>query len=186
MGNKICFDKTFFFVLLFFLVIIFIYSAYFSIRTYDLNKIKKNPNPQFICPKCPDKCQKNIGMSNEEHIFRKNISDKLRPPERIYRIPVNISTQGELPTFQKIGILKKVDGSLDTDNDRLPLFGRPKYSGSNDYEYYVIDGSRNFNKIPLNVKQRELLNNDQVDIPGFGGTYETLIYDYQRPKYIPY
>ena len=108
------------------------------------------------------------------------------PPPPEHGIPINTPTRGETPIFQKIGVLIKDDSSIDPDNSRLPLYGRPKYPGSNDYEYYVMDGSRNSNKIGLDIKKRQLDNNDELTIPGFNGNYKVSLYVYDAPRYIPF
>tara|TARA_B100000446_G_C10396875_1_gene286003 strand:- start:93 stop:530 length:438 start_codon:yes stop_codon:yes gene_type:complete len=143
--------------------------------------------------------QKSRSIIKDENLIRRNINDKLVPPQRLYEftrrsmpspsgdgIEINVPTRGELPIFQKIGVLLKSDSSGDTDNARLPLFGRPKYPGSNDYDYYVMDGSRNSNKIAIEIKKKQLDNNDQINVSGFNGVYSVSLYQYDQPRYIPF
>ena len=48
--------------------------------------------------------------------------------------------------FQQIGFIYN-------NNERLPLYGRPKYPGRTEkYEYYIIDETRNRLKIPYRSK----------------------------------
>jgi len=111
---------------------------------------------------------------------RDRIEDKLVPPERRVDPRLNIRTRGILPSFQKLGILFK-DGA-----ETLPLFGRPTYYGSTEYDYYVVDASRNFNKIPLENVKREVTDGDNVNIPIYNQEYKAMIYEPEEIKYIPY
>ena len=57
--------------------------------------------------------------------------------------------------FQQLGFIFNND-------ERYPLYGRPKYSGRSDrYEYYIIDETRNRLKIPYKSK------NDYGNLPFF-------------------
>ena len=188
--TKICFELKDIYFLVVVLIGLFIFSSY----------IIRNPLtcPQKVCPKCNIIKIENP-VVNEENKIRRNINDQLVPPQRLYSltrrsmpppveqgIPINTPTRGETPIFQKIGVLTKNNSEEDPDNARLPLYGRPKYPGSNDYDYYVMDGSRNANKIGLDIKKRQLDNNDELTIPGFNGSYKVSLYVYDAPRYIPF
>lgn len=111
---------------------------------------------------------------------RDRLDDKLVAPERRVDPRLNIRTRGQLPSYQKVGVLFK-DGE-----ETLPLFGRPTYYGSNEYDYYVIDSSRNFNKIPLEDVTREINDGDMVRVPIYNVDYKAMIYEPEEIKYIPY
>ena len=198
MKNKLCLDMRTLLILLILVIIILInnnnkYQGYNNKLKNKLSEIKYEK-------------QDNNKVSDDNYSFdnttirvaskqdlKDNVYNPLEEPNRKYVLPVNVRTRGELPNFQKVGILKKkltntddTKSSTITDNDILPLYGRPKYPGSNDYEYYIMDGSRNANKVALDVKKRQLDNNDQLLVPGFNGTYKVTLYTYDAPRYIPF
>ena len=192
--SQICFDIKNIYIICIVVIGLFIFSSY----------IVRNPLKCPIyqtCPQCKlvQMTQKSRSIIKDENWIRRNINDELVPPQRSYEftrrsmpppsgdgIEINVPTRGELPIFQKIGVLLKSDSSGDTDNARLPLFGRPKYPGSNDYDYYVMDGSRNSNKIAIEIKKKQLDNNDQINVSGFNGVYSVSLYQYDQPRYIPF
>ena len=189
-----CFDIKNIYIICIVVIGLFIFSSY----------IVRNPLKCPIyqtCPQCKlvQMTQKSRSIIKDENWIRRNINDELVPPQRSYEftrrsmpppsgdgIEINVPTRGEPPIFQKIGVLLKSDSSGDTDNARLPLFGRPKYPGSNDYDYYVMDGSRNSNKIAIEIKKKQLDNNDQINVSGFNGVYSVSLYQYDQPRYIPF
>ena len=190
--SQICFDIKNIYIICIVVIGLFIFSSY----------IVRNPLKCPIyqtCPQCKLVQMTQKSIIKDENQIRRNINDELVPPQRSYEftrrsmpppsgdgIEINVPTRGELPIFQKIGVLLKSDSSGDTDNARLPLFGRPKYPGSNDYDYYVMDGSRNSNKIAIEIKKKQLDNNDQINVSGFNGVYSVSLYQYDQPRYIPF
>ena len=190
--SQICFDTKNIYIICIVVIGLFIFSSY----------IVRNPLKCPIyqtCPQCKLVQMTQKSIIKDENQIRRNINDELVPPQRSYEftrrsmpppsgdgIEINVPTRGELPIFQKIGVLLKSDSSGDTDNARLPLFGRPKYPGSNDYDYYVMDGSRNSNKIAIEIKKKQLDNNDQINVSGFNGVYSVSLYQYDQPRYIPF
>jgi hypothetical protein len=119
-----------------------------------------------------------IKERDEENLIKKRITDPLTPPERSE--PINIRTRGSLPKYQQIGFVFQESTSI-----RLPLFGRPEYQGSQLYNYYVNDDTRNMIKIPLNIT-KEIFTGDEINIPGFVDKFITEIYQLDELKYIPY
>lgn len=103
-------------------------------------------------------------------------------PYRRGIIPLNIETRGVIPNYDQVGYLFN-----ETSNERYPLFGRPKYIGSSQWEYYAKDDSRN--RIPLPVETRndkELYDDDTVQIKGVEGDFTANIYEQEKLRYIPY
>lgn len=116
---------------------------------------------------------------------------------------VNIPTQGYLPSYQQLGYLtvssyqpkpkkknkknkkNNMKEHQDDPNRMLKLFGRR--IDTHRYEYYVIHHLDESLKIPLNNNgDRELMNGDDVHVPGYPGTYKVNLYQFEGPKYIPY
>jgi|TARA_B100001971_G_C18265676_1_gene592049 hypothetical protein len=191
--TQICFDKFCFNLKNIYIIIIVLIGLFIF-----CNYIIQNPldNPQKKCAKCITKTFITNPINTAGMNTIRSNNNMQSPPERSYAltkrsmpqqtgngIPINIPTQGEPTSFQKVGVL--TNNSNDPDNARLPLFGRPKYPGSNDYDYYVMDGSRNGNKIAIDSK-KELDTDDEIAVPSFNGSYKVSLYSYDQPKYIPF
>tara|TARA_B100001287_G_scaffold267912_1_gene263598 strand:+ start:877 stop:1371 length:495 start_codon:yes stop_codon:yes gene_type:complete len=124
---------------------------------------------------------------------RDAVDDDFKPPER--RLPrhnypsqgikriINIPTRGYPDNYQNLGLLvRKADERI------LKLFGRQKFPGSSQWEYYTVD-SYNMQKVPLKINgSKELSNNDVVAVPWLDqgkGKFEVKIFDYDAPRYNP-
>jgi hypothetical protein len=108
-----------------------------------------------------------------------------RVPEYIYPYPahnINIPTRGYPDNYQQIGIIYN-------DNNTFNLFGRQKYPGSNQYEYYISGTSNNTHiKLPIYTKGTREIENDQeiyVDI-GNNKKFKTKLYNFDTPRYDPF
>lgn len=134
------------------------------------------------------------------------IINPLLPPERSYTntygIPINIPSRGPFQSYQQIGILSKdeiadpdkIPGN-NNDSNILPLFGRPTYAGSNKWNYYTTSDKFQSVKLPINIDGRkctdelgcdELRDRDMVTIPSYNGRFRVEIYDFDKPRYIPF
>lgn len=134
------------------------------------------------------------------------IINPLLPPERSYTntygIPINIPSRGLFQSYQQIGILSKdeiadpdkIPGN-NNDSNILPLFGRPTYAGSNRWNYYTTSDKFQSVKLPINIEGRkctddlgcdELRDGDMVTIPSYNGRFRVEIYDFDKPRYIPF
>lgn len=134
------------------------------------------------------------------------IINPLLPPERSYTntygIPINIPSRGPQQSYQQVGILYKENiensGQMPGNNNEtniLPLFGRPTYSGSNKWNYYTSSDKFQTVKLPISLDGRrctddlgcnELREGDMVVIPSYNGRFRVEIYDFDKPRYIPY
>jgi hypothetical protein len=134
------------------------------------------------------------------------IINPLLPPERSYTntygIPINIPSRGPFQAYQQVGILSKdeianpdkIPGN-NNDSNMLPLFGRPTYAGSNRWNYYTTSDKFQSVKLPINIDNRkctddlgcdELRDGDMVTIPSYNGRFRVEIYDFDKPRYIPF
>jgi len=103
---------------------------------------------------------------------------------------INIPTRGPVPDYQQIGIL--------TDEKHakiLPLYGRPTYNGSTQWNYFT--STDKFNQIPLpihagsrnctNDQCSELNDDDSVNVPAYGhDKFRLTLYHLDAPRYIPF
>jgi hypothetical protein len=123
----------------------------------------------------------------DEKVF----NDVFSPPERrqpkhaYFNRNVNIPTRGEPDNYQLIGVVFKKN-NLNHDI-AYNLFGRQKFLGSNQYEYYIAGNMNNTNiKIPIKIKgDREIEDNQTINIPEINSTFNVKLYDYDSPRYNP-
>lgn len=134
------------------------------------------------------------------------IVNPLLPPERSYEntygIPVNVPSRGFSGGFQQVGYLYKKDVSKpdvpvgqDPNSVIIPLYGRPLWPGANKWNYYLNSDKFHAVKMPFQVKGRssdddhgidELHDKDEIDLPAYNGKFEVTIYNYDKPRYIPF
>ena len=117
-----------------------------------------------------------------------------KPPER--RVPeylypttnvkqlINIPTRGYPDNYQLMGVLLR-----ENTETAFNLFGRQKYSGSDQYEYYAQGTMHNNTvKLPIHHK-KELYDGDEVKIPGTNeenGKFKVKLYKFDVPRYDPF
>lgn len=171
-NNALCIDYNTFYFILFIALVLFIWSRYFVISDNNIKTAQKNIN---------------IYLKNKKHnIFQERISNKLSPPYKSndsYRIPINIPTRGEIPGYQQIGYIYDPNNNIET--QRFPLFSRPKWHGSTQYESYIIDGGRNSIKIPLSYN-KQIQDKQSITIQSIPGNFIAHVYENDTPRYIPY
>ena len=151
-------------------------------------------------------------LVNKDH---ERIINPLMPPERRNHyidphshlmvspgVPINIPTRGESGGFQQIGVLHKIESTdttmrvgQNTEPVILPLMGAPTYNGSNKWTYYTATDKYNQIKLPLTNNNRqcdseygcdELYDDDLVTIPAYNGSFKVKIYQFDKPRYLPF
>lgn len=219
MADTVCLNKTYIVMLLFALIIIGIYQ-YQKIRDINnmscpllpcpKQEIKECPVqkcPTQSCPKCPHTENNTVIIKDtiganiippidpvKEYDYRKAY-DPLEDPTRRadgYFFPppyTNIPTRGYPDGYRQFGVLTTKDETA-TNNTILRLFGRQKYLGSNNYDYYTaINVGNDQIKIPIDRK-KEIYDGDTLTIKEVGGAggveYTATIYKYDSPQYHPY
>lgn len=101
-------------------------------------------------------------------------------------------TRGYPDNYHLLGTLISIDtnkdyNKLEQDNQIINLFGRQKYPGSSEYEYYTMISTGNINtKIPLKDQVRELFTDDEVFIKELNKTYKVNLYPNEELKYNPF
>ena len=77
----------------------------------------------------------------------------------------------------------------------LPLMGAPTYNGSNKWTYYTATDKYNQIKLPITNNNRqcdseygcdELYDGDNVTIPAYNGSFQVKIYQFDKPRYLPF
>lgn len=152
----------------------------------------------------------NMSIPSERSYLRnkayERIINPLLPPERSYTatygVPINIPTRGSEGGYQQIGYIFKDEINDETktignnsESVMMPLYGAPTYNGSNKWMYYISSDKFHSIKMPIQYKNKkcdsefgcdELYNDDIVDVPSYNGKFKVNIYEYDKPKYLPY
>ena len=201
MNDTICLPKEHYFVLF----IGFILITLFYIYNLNIKNFKLDLNNALISESAKIKEIINKPLINHEVEKRmlldlrdrRALNDDLAPPERrdpehVYPLKkikniINIPSRGLPDNYQLVGVLvRKADEKI------LQLFGRQKYAGSNQWEYYVSGMDRyGFpNKMPIKVKgDKELTDKDKITLDWLDkskGDFEINLYDFDIPRYNPF
>jgi hypothetical protein len=99
----------------------------------------------------------------------------------------NYPTRGYQDSFSMIGYLVDEHAPKNDDNHIIKLFGRQKYPGSSEYEYYVenrVGGERL--KLPLENQRRELYDDDEVYVELIKRNYKVKTLPDKTLQYSPY
>ena len=179
MANQICISNimcinTYFIIII--LVSVLLYTIMLKQKSKEIIKKVYIDTASKLIEKRP--------QDERPELYRK-VYDKLEEPTRLYDNRINIRTRGELPSYQNIGYLYREESDPTynpEDKNRFALYGRPTYSGSDTWEYYITDQDV---KITLSNK-KEIMTGDEVSITGFAGKWKAHINDYQEYRYIPY
>lgn len=167
--------------------------------SYNMNVIKDPLTPPL---------KRNYHLEHEVENLQNRLNVNTRQRPIVHEgpsnrgMPINIETRGSGGDFQQIGILYKNDitdeeksPGNNTDNNVLPLYGKPTYRGSNKFLYYTETDKLNPVKIPISVNSRdctddmgcdELTDGGNVSIPSYNGSFNVKIYKFNKPRYIPY
>jgi hypothetical protein len=105
-------------------------------------------------------------------------------PDPIYNTtpgPFNQNTQGYYSGNQLMGYLT-VEGDPDK---MLKLFGRR--TDRQRYEYYTMHHNDQQIKIPIkNRGDQELIEGDDIKVPGYDDKFIVNLYQYETPRYLPF
>lgn len=116
----------------------------------------------------------------------------MRPPGTI---PINVSTNiGAVDTnYRQMGIITPLNGS--TENNILPLMGRPLFTNRAKWQYYTISNQHNNVKLPISFKGKSALSDYGVDqifsgdtiyVEGYNEPFSVTVYENDTIKYLPF
>ncbi len=135
--------------------------------------------------------RKLIQERDERVAYDDFIAPERRQPEHAYPVKqlknrINIATRGLPDKYQLLGLLLR-----NNTESAFKLFGRQKYPGSNQWEYYVQGGmSNNDVKIPISIRgDREIEDGQTVVVPGTDhskGGFKVKLYNFDLPRYNPF
>jgi len=195
MADNICLPRYHFISV----IIVFVIFTWY----YHNITVKKIYNDEIPEKKMNDS-KKIIFIDNTDRIIRNYLKKRdkqayyndMKPPERrvanrnyplAIKPHINIPTRGYPDNYHQVGNLIR-----DSDEKVLKLFGRQKYPGSSQWEYYVISRDPNGldSKLPLNRKKdRELEDNSEIDVPFFNsskGQFKVQLLNFDAPRYNPF
>lgn len=203
--STVCFDKSFFLIIVVIAVIIVLYNHYNLVQenknlksslqlTLDnkINTIQNNNIPTIsgqsvfqppAIPNAPMIPPPTVGQVIKDY-DRRTIDDPLTPPFKRddYMIPAQIVRPDMYGVYTRgaPGVFKKM-GYLKNDTADykfLTLMGRQKYMGSTQYEYYVTSTNRDDSiKFYIDNVRKELYDGDKVTIKQLGNQVYDVIID---------
>ena len=205
MSENVCMPKSYF---LFIILILVVLTYFHGVRMKKVipttNKViiyKEKKSKEFVPQKGESKISNESPFEEKVKSLRKrdidSLENNLKAPER--RLPrhnypdrslrqiINIPTRGYPDDYHNVGMLVRKN-----DEKTLKLFGRQKYPGSNQWEYYVLGNDPNgfTSKFPLQTQgNKELFNNETIGLPWLDqskGKFEIKLFDYDAPRYNPY
>ena len=169
-------------------------------KLHDLeNKIKEiqsNKKPEVVV-KTIENTKPQINIVDTDY---QRISNPLVPPEMrnpldpgvvVNGVPINIPTRGSVSNFQQIGSVSNMNGG----SRILPLYGKPTYPGSSKWIYYTINNDYPSVKLPIKCNGKdctgeygcnELYDDDKVVVPPYNEDFRINLYQFDKPRYIPY
>ena len=195
MADNICLPRYHFISVI---MVFVIFTWYY--HNITIKKIYNDDIPD----KKMDETKKIFFIDNTDRIIRNYLKKRdthayyndMKPPERrvnnrnypfAIKSHINIPTRGYPDNYHQVGNLIR-----DSDEKVLKLFGRQRYPGSSQWEYYVISRDPNGldTKLPLNRKKdRELEDNTEIDVPFFNsskGNFKVQLLNLDAPRYNPF
>lgn len=196
--NNICFKRSEFTLYMILIICILTYFLYITYYKYKESKESKqsekseqyqlsqqnlsdiNTRISMLQSQIQDRNQ----ISKNQDLLLNRIYNPVIPPERSYpggrlglHSPANTNAFND---YQQIGFIYN-------DQERYPLYGRPKYPRKLDkFEYYIIDETRNHLKIPYKSRgDNEIFDGEQISVDVLNNTFTVKIYDYDNIRYNP-
>lgn len=109
-------------------------------------------------------------------------------------VPINVPTNisAVVSAYQQMGIATPLNGQ--SENNILPIMGRPLFINRNKWQYYTISNQHNNVKLPIQVKGRnalteygvdQLFTGDTVLVEGYNSPFQVTIYENDTMRYLP-
>ena len=156
--------------------------------------------PQVVVKKIIDEPSQSENADIERRSFINNrdnmvvnnvfVAPERRQPSHSYpynyvKNQLNIPTRGYPDNYHLQGLVLR-----DNTETAYKLFGRQKFPGSNQYEYFVQSVMHNNDvKIPIKINgDKEIEDGQNIMIPGTNkniGEFKVKLYEYDAPRYIP-
>ena len=184
--NNICFKRSEFTLYLVLIICILTYFLYITYYQYkEESELKQSEQNLNNLNTKISMLQSQIGYRNEitknEDLLLNRIYNPVIPPERSYPGGrLGLHSPNQYNDYQQIGFVYN-------DQERYPLYGRPKYPRKLDkFEYYIIDETRNHLKIPYKSRgDNEIFDGEQIFIDVLNNTFTVKISEYDNIRYNP-
>lgn len=184
--NNICFKRSEFTLYLVLIICILTYFLYITYYQYkEESELKQSEQNLNNLNTKISMLQSQIGYRNEitknKDLLLNRIYNPVIPPERSYPGGrLGLHSPNQYNDYQQIGFVYN-------DQERYPLYGRPKYPRKLDkFEYYIIDETRNHLKIPYKSRgDNEIFDGEQIFIDVLNNTFTVKIYEYDNIRYNP-
>lgn len=199
MNKMICFHK-FFCINRITFILLTLLSVIVSIYFYN----EKKKSEKYNLKNDIDNLRLEMQLKDNLSKDHRRLKNPLEPPEYTYPsfkvslpinrvgIPININSRGPNISYQMMGTLTHTD-EVTNETTLYPLYGRPTYSGSSNYNYYTQNDKYNPIKIPITLNGKncvneygcsEIYDGDTIDL--HNKTFNVQLYGLDAPKYIPY
>lgn len=110
-------------------------------------------------------------------------------------IPINVSTNiGAVDTnYRQMGIATPLNGQ--TENNILPVMGRPLFTSRDKWQYYTISNQHNNVKLPVSFKGKsgltdygvdQIFSGDTIYVEGYNEPFGVTMYENDTIKYLPF
>jgi|TARA_B110000211_G_scaffold90296_1_gene105442 hypothetical protein len=205
--NTFCFNDTIIYVVCA-IIIVILFNIYFN-KKKDQSMINAmyESNRQLL-----SSVQETIGNIFNFNVstvsFNKRLTDPLQAPERttplFFRrmvskqtdlgVPINVHTRGEAVHYQQVGVL--IQNGVSGDNKIiLPIYGKPTYSGSQNWNYYTSTNGYQSMKVAITNDNKEctheygckeINDGNLVSVEGHDSQFKVSLYKLDKPRYIPY
>lgn len=199
--NKELFIFGLIFLIIILVIILVILQLYQSYQIENYYQIQNKKIPDNVIYESPGLIQSYNPMNVDvvrQYDYHKTFDPLEDPTRRVPRheIPpvvlkhnIDIPSRGYPDNYNQYGVLVKEHSNKDGDSENriVRLFGRQRYPGSNQYEYYtMITSGNDLIKIPINNKRRnELYDDDIIYIKELNNNYKVQLYKYDAPRYYP-
>lgn len=219
-----CFDKNTFLLIIIAVIIFIVYKINYNNNKYEIQKNNLQHKTELIelienklsntSNEVKDLKKENLHLERKNSIRENTISEQmyvidkdhqrvinpLLPPERSYPyrinrigVPINIPTRGYSSHYQQVGAL--IQNGNDSEKKILPLFGKPTYPGSRQWQYYTGTDSYSSVKLPVVHENkscqdeygcREIMDGSNVTVNGYDSNFKVNLYNLDKPRYLPY
>jgi len=190
--NNICFKRSEFTLYMVLIICILTYFLYITYYQYKESEQSEQSQQSQQSQQNLNDINTRINMlqtqiisrnqtSKNEDLLLNRIYNPVIPPERSYPGGrLGLHSPDQYNDYQQIGFIYN-------DQERYPLYGRPKYPRKLDkFEYYIIDETRNHLKIPYKPRgDNEIFDGEQISVDVLNNTFTVKIYDYDNIRYNP-
>lgn len=184
--NMICFPMVWVSILVIFAIISIVIVPYLRYKREHKN-ISNSTHIHNLSP-----------TNTTQNPFNNILSPPLKPSwmPSIQVPPLNIPTNQRRAAYAQVGILTRIDDTIDQSQERetiLALFGRPLHNSRSKWQYYTMTDKNRGIKLPVTIKGKsgndtygvdELFSGDSIHVKGFDKKFYVTMYETETIEYI--